>query len=337
MPSFRDLMNPQRSTSQGEKAFTLLREVIQPRRRSVDNPIRKALLELSGPTIKQAESPLGKLLQQAFIRPQVLKPDLNTRAGKMLAVLHMVMLNPTLVRSERLRGFYSVVDAFIAPKPTLFKAAEAALSRYLDQRAFKKEAIDAQTENVIGQSRDAMRQLAERLKAKEIGLDDFARQMRTLIRRAHLAATVAGAGGIGNISAEHVEQTTREIARQFQYLDGFIADIRRDQESGKAITGKTINRAGLYAQAARHTQREAERLLVANEMGSDAQERRVLGPSESSCGGCAAQASEGWVPIGTLDPIGSQECGPNCKCSFVYRTNDAAQYESDDADMQAPT
>ena len=335
MPSFRELVAQDRGKSQGEKAFTLLREVVRPRRRKTDNPIQAALFELSGPTVKRAETPLGRAVQQ-LIKPQATKANLDTVGGKMLAVLQMALINPTLVRSERLSKFYQAIDAFIAPKPTLFQAADRALQRYLDERAFKKEAIAAQTENVIGQSKATMQQLAKRLQAREISLDDFARGMRTAIRRAHLAATIIGAGGIGNISSEHIESTTREIARQFKYLDGFLADIKQDRENGKGITARSINRAGLYAQAARSTQRQAERLLVQNEMGSDSEERRVLGPAESTCAGCAAQAAEGWSPIGTLDPIGSQECGPNCKCSFEYRTGDAAAYESEDVNMQAP-
>jgi hypothetical protein len=48
------------------------------------------------------------------------------------------------------------------------------------------------------------------------------------------------------------------------------------------------------------------------------EERRVLGVADH-CPGCLEQAGLGWQPIGTLDEIGTEECGNNCRCEYEYR------------------
>ncbi|HEY6021351.1 MAG TPA: hypothetical protein VIY48_16040, partial [Candidatus Paceibacterota bacterium] len=52
------------------------------------------------------------------------------------------------------------------------------------------------------------------------------------------------------------------------------------------------------------------------------EERRVLEPGADHCEGCEEQAAQGWQPIGTLDPIGDEECMTRCKCEFEYRRLD---------------
>jgi hypothetical protein len=53
-------------------------------------------------------------------------------------------------------------------------------------------------------------------------------------------------------------------------------------------------------------------------------ERNVLGRTENHCKsgtrpGCVEQTRLGWVPIGTLTPIGGRTCLSSCKCQIVYR------------------
>jgi len=40
-----------------------------------------------------------------------------------------------------------------------------------------------------------------------------------------------------------------------------------------------------------------------------------------NCNGCLEQAGLGWQPIGTLDEIGAEECGNNCRCEYEYRNS----------------
>ena len=48
------------------------------------------------------------------------------------------------------------------------------------------------------------------------------------------------------------------------------------------------------------------------------EERRVTSDAEN-CDACLEAADRGWVPIGTLPPIGSLTCLANCLCHFEYR------------------
>jgi len=46
-------------------------------------------------------------------------------------------------------------------------------------------------------------------------------------------------------------------------------------------------------------------------------EKWQLGAAEH-CPDCLALAAQGWVPVGTLPPIGTEtQCGDSCKCTIV--------------------
>src|ERR1019366_4661120 len=62
-------------------------------------------------------------------------------------------------------------------------------------------------------------------------------------------------------------------------------------------------------------------LATPNQDGENQQkrERRVTSPAVKNCDACLRYEAMGWVPAGTLPPIGKDcDCRGNCKCRFEY-------------------
>ncbi len=106
-----------------------------------------------------------------------------------------------------------------------------------------------------------------------------------------------------------------QVKAQYQFLRGFVQDIQK----GLVLDGRFVNRVGLYIEAGRATLSLFERLR--NKERGKGEERNLLGVAEHCTGdnSCTQQTSMGWVPIGTLLPIGQRLCKVKCKCMIEYR------------------
>lgn len=229
--------------------------------------------------------------------------------------------------SELFKRGLKQVDARIKAVKRLFGTSDSddsparsiSRQRVKYERAIEKNIQDTET-RIASLMRD--------LQAGKIDIERFRDLMRDTIWRSHLKAAILGAGGVGNVSANTLEIVDREIAEQFRYLDGFINDLRAMRAQGQTIEPRQVSRAKLYAQAMRVTAREAQRQFIYNEIGGQAQERRILTPADH-CPDCVEYADMGWQPIGSLPPIGDSQCGQNCKCVFVFRTSGQTGENSD--------
>lgn len=154
--------------------------------------------------------------------------------------------------------------------------------------------------------------LAQSLQTGQMTRDDFQRQFEAELRRAHIAANILGAGGVGNLSANQTAQLEQAVSSQLAFARGFFNAMRN-----RNVTQQDVRRAASYANALRSTALQAQRQLVTDTYADSGVERRTISPGEN-CTDCLEAAAEGWQPIGTLPPIGDSECGVNCKCSFSY-------------------
>lgn len=180
-----------------------------------------------------------------------------------------------------------------------------------------REAIDRH----VARSRDNLRNIASELVAGKISPTQFRERMAAEIRIMHIGAATLGAGGILNLSENHMSLLNRRIAQQMAYLDNFVRDVQNRQAQGIPLGNRDIARAGLYASAARVTASQAQRQFVTNQTRGESMERRVLGACEDHCADCESMAALGWQPVGSLPPIGDSECGQNCCCHFEYDDN----------------
>jgi hypothetical protein len=142
----------------------------------------------------------------------------------------------------------------------------------------------------------------------------MAQEMKLL----HVGAAGVGRGGWAQMSQSDWGWTGQRLRQQYGFLRNFAHDIATGKQP---MDGRLLARAGMYAEAARATQREMQRrtgMLVGR-----SQERNVLGAAEH-CGGCLDATARGWVPIGSLPPVGSRQCRSRCHCVIETRLPEAA-------------
>ncbi len=181
---------------------------------------------------------------------------------------------------------------------------------FLDVRDELEQVIEASGQNI--------RMITERLQVGEISLSEWQVGMAQEIRVLHAASYASARGGWAQMSQADWGACGALVKKQYQFLQGFADDIASGAQS---MDGRLLVRADLYAQAGRGTFEEARRRSERLRHGAIF-EIRVLGAADH-CNGCLEQAAKRWQPIGTLDPIGAEECSTNCHCHFEF-----ADYES---------
>ncbi len=170
---------------------------------------------------------------------------------------------------------------------------------------------------------DAIRQriVAEtaKLNAGTVKLATWQRSVQGLIKQGATAGGIIAAGGADRFDQRARERVQREVAHQYGYFRGLVAEVKAGTLSGDALAA----RAGMYAGTATRSY-EATRREVNGVQYRE--EHRFLGGSSQNCEPCKAHASRGWVPVGTLPEIGDAcDCKSNCNCTFSYRLKRTAQ------------
>lgn len=169
-------------------------------------------------------------------------------------------------------------------------------------------------ESVMATSGQRMNSLTQSLIDQQIPLAEWQTGMEEQIKLSHTAAAAAARGGWAQMSQADWGAVGRMIRTQYEYLANFADDIYTGKQ---ALNGVARVRADLYAGAARGTFEQMRRRYEQLMNGAE-EEKRVLGEADH-CNGCLEQAALGWRPIGTLDPIGAEECITRCHCTFHYR------------------
>jgi hypothetical protein len=165
---------------------------------------------------------------------------------------------------------------------------------------------------VADQASARMAAASERMLAGQMSLASWQAEMQNTIKVSHLAASVLAHGGESQMSFSHYGSAGRAIRDQYQYLKGMAADIAAGRQP---LNGGLTARARQYGQAAR--------VAFEREYGRDQQgrgyqfERNVLGAADH-CALCPELTARGWVPIGSLPPVGSRPCRAQDRCSIRY-------------------
>jgi len=164
-----------------------------------------------------------------------------------------------------------------------------------------------------------LKDLADQLIAGKITLAEWQMQMREFIRVTHRMAAVAACGGMQNMTPANWGYLGYLVKLQYRYLDQFAADIAANPNAW--LNGRLLIRMQLYQKAEWGTFEQMLRFLKRKEGFTE--ERRVLGEADH-CPGCLEQSSRSWQSIGTLDPIGAEQCATNCRCVFHYRRSNGS-------------
>jgi hypothetical protein len=203
--------------------------------------------------------------------------------------------------------------------------------RYVTQ-ASVRDAVD----DMLDAATARMQALARRLQAGTLHLASWQRQMAAEIKAAHLDAAIIAHGGRPAMTKSDYGWAGRRIRDQYGYLRAFA---RQAASGEQPLTDQLVARAALYGQAGRATY-EAMRQRDDRARGFD-EERNVLGAADH-CPDCVGASARGWVPIGTLIPIGQRVCRVNCRCRMERRASPAGartgaiQGPGDPIDASAP-
>lgn len=175
--------------------------------------------------------------------------------------------------------------------------------------AVVREALDTVIQVQAGQ----MRTITQALIDGNLTLADWQRQSIQAIKLAHLEGLALARGGWQQLTQVDLGWVGQRLREQYGYLSAFAQQIA---DGTQTLGLGALARAEMYAEAARATHREAQRRL-ATDRGM-AEERNHLGRADH-CGSCLTETAQGWVPLGTLVPIGARECLSRCHCSLSFR------------------
>lgn len=193
---------------------------------------------------------------------------------------------------------------------------DASTGRYrdLDSGKFASEArIRSAIDKVADAAASRIADATARMRAGDLKLADWQREVMHVIKVSHVATGVVAHGGRAQMDQAAWGFIGRRIRTEYAYLRDFANAI----EAGSLpIDGRLDARARLYGQAAR-VMFESMRARDDKARGFD-QERNILHAAES-CGECKSLSALGWVDLGTLVPIGSRTCRANCRCTITRR------------------
>jgi hypothetical protein len=115
----------------------------------------------------------------------------------------------------------------------------------------------------------------------------------------------------------------QRVREQYDYLRNFAGQIA---DGTQPLDGRFLVRSDMYADSGRGTFEDIRQRGMVNHGYEE--EKYILEDTISACDGCIDRAGEGWQPIGTLEPLGSQECNVRDRCEVVYRrVSDNGEWE----------
>jgi len=198
--------------------------------------------------------------------------------------------------------------------------------RFLDStgESVEDRVVRSALDEAIKEAQEEVAELTVRLQEGELSLAEWQQSMARSVKDAHLNAGSLVKGGFDNLDQRDFGQIGGRIRDELEYLQGFADDI---EDGTQPIDGSAIRRAKMYPGKARKTHHKIHRREM-QKIGYN-QERNVLGIAEhcSECLELSNRGDNGWVPNGTLTPIGDRICLSNCKCTVEYRRTETTDPE----------
>lgn len=190
---------------------------------------------------------------------------------------------------------------------------DTASGRFVSERAVRRVIDD-----LADGASDRMAVLSQAMLDGNLSLAEWQAGMMRTIKQSHVASATIAHGGAVRMTAVEYGRCGQAIRTHYDYLANFAAQIASGEQP---LTPMVVARAKQYGQAARP--------LFEREYGRDQMrrgyqsERNVLGAAEH-CAQCVSETARGWVPIGSLIPVGARTCRSNCRCAIRYQ-REAAQ------------
>jgi hypothetical protein len=193
--------------------------------------------------------------------------------------------------------------------------------RYVDAKGnpVPDSVIREWIDSAVDDTKDDIGSIADELIGGEIDGPEWKQKITSRLRAMHTGVSLIAAGGLNHITDKALGRINAKLIEQDRYLVKFSIDI----ETGiQQKDGTLKTRAELYADAGVGTYEYVKR-GEKQDAGFD-EERSILDDGANHCEDCPAEAAAGWVPIGSLTPIGGRECLARCRCSIEYRKGPTA-------------
>lgn len=164
---------------------------------------------------------------------------------------------------------------------------------------------------VVGAVEPVVVAMTEALEAAKLKLGGWWQAMKAAVIPGHFAVALAVLNDPNPSPAD-----LAAIAQQANRQVGFLAQFRQQLATGRQLLSGAPARAALYA----HGVWASAMAVRAAQMRRNGyrEEKSILGIADH-CIGCINEAAQGWVPIGSLVPIGSRTCLSRCHCYMQYR------------------
>ena len=175
--------------------------------------------------------------------------------------------------------------------------------------------VRTEVRKVIDKQTVRIETLSQRFVAGKISSEQWAAEMRSLIKPPHTQAAMTAHGGSKALQGKPKELgwLGAQLKKEYKFLDNFIREV----ESGKqAKNGQLVARAKMYAQKANSTFENAVRRR--EQAAGLTEEKNIFGDAKH-CQGCLDETEKGWQPIGEGVPIGERDCLANDKCYLEFR------------------
>lgn len=188
--------------------------------------------------------------------------------------------------------------------------------RYRDPltgRYISRDAVRLMLDQAIAKSQARLQTVSDEFRRGALSLDEWQLVMREEIKRTHLAAEMLVQGGQAQMTPADFGRVGQRVRTQYDYLRNFAQSLK---DGIVRTDGTFLNRAKMYANSARVAFHES---LGDQLAGLGYSEERNLLATAEHCGGCLTETARGWVPIGTLIPVGERDCLANDRCQIDYR------------------
>jgi hypothetical protein len=151
-----------------------------------------------------------------------------------------------------------------------------------------------------------------------MSLEEWRNMMQDTVRNVHLMSRATARGGWASLGQADLDEVSQSILQEAGFLDRLAWKIASGEQP---LDGNFRQYSEMYAWAGLESFYEA--MSDSMDAAGFTEERNVITPGEN-CDGCLAETARGWVPIGTLKPIGQRTCRRNCRCKKEFRRRIAA-------------
>lgn len=193
-----------------------------------------------------------------------------------------------------------------------------AAGRYRDARTGRfvsASVVRGALDGFLQNSEKAPSDVSALLRNGEISLDDWAVEMRRVIKNTHLSSIAEARGGWQNMTQADYGRAGQIIRAQYGYLEKLKMEIATGQQP---LNGHIDRRAQLYVKAGRESFYKAKQAEASKRGVTHVRSLRFPGDSCTEC----VELDRVWFAIGdrAYKLPGQRICNKNCRCGEEYGT-----------------